>query len=266
MNSTSKNTGNRKILCVKCGGRAASEGPALNSLVDELSGLSKEYAIVFIHGGGEAVSSLSRRLGLEPVFKDGIRQTSPPEMEAVDMVLGGKVNTFLVRRFAAAGAKPVGLTGCDSGTFTGTAAAPESRTGRITEADPGLILDLLERGYIPIVASTSMDRTGEPLNINADEAALEIACRLKAWTLLFLSDIPGILKDGAPLSVITPSRADKEIAEGVITGGMIPKVTSSCSALAGGVGRVIIGRYLNKGDLKPLLDGKLGTALVPDSE
>jgi len=251
-----------KLICIKCGGKAATENATLSGLIREIAQISTASRVLFVHGGGEAVNIISRKFGLQPVFKDGIRQTSKEEMEVVDMVLGGSLNTNLVRRFAAAGVKAVGLTGCDGASFTARAISPESRTGAIVKTDPVLIHNLLSQGMIPVVASTSMNETGEALNINADEAALEIAVSLKADILLFLSDIPGILKEETVIRKLSSIEIAGEIQAGVITGGMIPKVISSKNALERGVGKVIIGRYLEEGDLGLLLKGEKGTALV----
>ncbi len=254
---------NNDIICVKCGGRAAEEEKSLTLLSAETAALSKRTPVIFVHGGGAAVSALSRTLGLEPVFRDGIRLTSPEEMDVVDMVLGGKMNTALVRKLCAAGTRAVGITGCDAATFTGRPISPGSQTGKITVCDPGLIRSLIDTGYLPVMASTSMTADGTALNINADEAALAVSAAVGASVLLFLSDIPGILKGGEVIRVLKASDAEKEIASGVISGGMIPKVRSSRDALEKGVGKVIIGQYSEKGDLERLLSGEIGTAIVP---
>ncbi len=260
----------KEIICIKCGGKAAEDQDALAALAAEATRVSALHPVVFIHGGGAAVSALSRALGIEPLFRDGIRLTSAEEMDVVDMVLGGRMNTALVRVFARAGARAVGLTGCDAATFTGlpislddSPGRKQTHTGRITACDPSLIHGLLDAGFLPILASTSMTTEGFPLNINADEAALAVASALGAAALLFLSDIPGILKNGEVLRVLRASAAEGEIEAGVISGGMIPKVRSSREALAKGMGKVIIGRYDGTGDIGRLLDGSIGTAIVP---
>jgi acetylglutamate kinase len=260
----------KEIICIKCGGKAAEDQDALAALAAEATRVSALHPVVFIHGGGAAVSALSRALGIEPLFRDGIRLTSAEEMDVVDMVLGGRMNTALVRVFARAGARAVGLTGCDAATFTGlpislddSPGRKQTHTGRITACDPSLIHGLLDAGFLPILASTSMTTEGFPLNINADEAALAVASALGAAALLFLSDIPGILKKrGGPagparIGCRGGNRGRRDI------GGMIPKVRSSREALAKGVGKVIIGRYDGTGDIGRLLDGSIGTAIVP---
>ena len=261
-----------KIL-IKIGGRAASAETALLDLVREMISLRGEYDFILVHGGGAEVSRVTKIFGLEPVFKDGIRMTSEAEMEIVDMVLAGKMNKGLVRLFQRNGMKAVGLSGSDGGLFTGKSLGsvssggqdPESRrgnrTGKIDRVNPEILGLLTAAGYLPVLASTSMDEEGAGLNINADEAALAVAQAMKADGLVFLSDIPGILKDGEVLKSLEEKQALKEIEAGVISGGMIPKVKSSLEALHGGVRSVIIGEFLAFGDLALLLGRKRGTTI-----
>ena len=249
-------------IIVKIGGRAATDS-ALKDLAGDIKGLKDKFRFLLVHGGGAEVSRVSRVFGLEPVFKDGVRQTSPAEMDIVDMVLAGKMNKALVRMFMESGVPAVGLSGSDGGFFTGESIDPaaDNRTGRITKVDPTAALLLAGAGYIPVIASTSMDLGGRALNINADEAAFEIARAIKAGVLVYLSDISGILKDGKTIARINAGEAEKEIAAGVITGGMIPKVRSALEALKSGVGSVVIGEFTRKGDLDRLFRYETGTTI-----
>ncbi|MCL1817571.1 MAG: acetylglutamate kinase, partial [Spirochaetaceae bacterium] len=183
-------------------------------------------------------------------------------MDIVEMVLAGKTNKALVRILSRR-LPAVGLAGCDGGFFTAASIDPaaESRTGRVTRVDPRVAFALLGAGYVPVVASTSMDESGGALNINADEVALEIARETGAGALVYVSDIPGILKEGRLIARINAAEAEKEIAAGVITGGMIPKVRSSLRAIQSGVGAVVIGEFRQKGDLARLLNHEAGTTL-----
>ncbi|MCF7928476.1 MAG: acetylglutamate kinase [Spirochaetales bacterium] len=247
--------------------RSAGSGPGSGpgSGTDAGSG----PGVVLFHGGGAEVSRLSGLLGQEPVFKDGIRMTSSEEMDTVDMVLRGKMNAYIVRRCAAAGLNAVGLSGIDGSLFTGASIDPsgESRTGRVVSAKPDLLAGLLEKGYLPVVSSVSRDSQFKPLNINADEAALHTAMALKADILIFLSDIPGILDENKEvIRRLTPSRAETEITAGIIQGGMIPKVRSSISALAGGVSEVVVGSYTKSGDLASLLEGTSGSSIIKEDD
>jgi acetylglutamate kinase len=271
----------KPLALVKIGGRAA-ETETLTHLAQEMRDLKNEFLFILVHGGGAEVSRVSEIFGYAPAFVDGVRITSGPEMAVVDMVLSGKINKDITRIFRGRGLNALGLSGSDGGLFTGRALNPATHTGKITAVNPELILLLLGSGYLPVLCSTSMEETENPevdlapgippspapglapraLNINADEAALAVAESLKAEYLIFISDIPGILKGKEVLSALNGSAAEAEIASGVISGGMIPKVRSSIRALEAGVGTVIIGEYADSDGLAALLKGSLGTRII----
>ncbi len=249
---------------MKIGGKAAENSESLGALADELLFLSREQKLVLVHGGGAEVTAVSRKLGFEAVFRNGVRQTSPGEMDIVDMVLAGKVNSQLVRLLRTRGLDAVGLTGADGGTFTGEPVdgrGSVTRTGEITRVDTRLLDTLLAAGWLPVLSSTSMDSDGNGLNINADTAAFQVAARLHAAALVFLSDIRGVLSDGSVLQALSAEEAKVLIAQGVIEGGMVPKITASFDAMTRGVNKVIIGQYESPGSLARLLEGKEGTRL-----
>jgi acetylglutamate kinase len=251
-------------ILVKIGGKAAEDEQSLVSLCDEMLELGKDNRLLLVHGGGAEVSAFSRRLGIEPVFQQGIRQTSAEEMDLVDMVLAGRVNKHLVRLLRTRGIEAVGLSGSDGGIFTGTAMGgdPErTRSGEVDSVDPRLLEVLLSTGFLPVLCSTSMDAQGNGLNINADTVAFELAIQLTADALVFFSDIPGVLSDGSVIQTLTAAEARSLIERGVIAGGMVPKVSASLEALDQGVRKVIIGKYEGPGSLARMLDGKQGTRL-----
>jgi len=249
---------------VKIGGVVATDANLLSALLAEFFQLRKT-PLVLVHGGGKEVTAVGERFGLQAEFRDGIRLTSPAEMEVVDMVLGGKINIDLVRRARAVGLDAVGLGGQDGGLFTGVvrtfADQTDSRTGQVTQAQTRLLDVLLAVGFFPIVHSTSMDASGRGLNINADEAAQELAIAAKAEALVYISDIAGVLKQGKVLSKLDGPTLEAEIAAGVIGGGMVPKVRSARQAVEAGVGKVVIGGYQAPGDLQKLLAGLSGTTI-----
>lgn len=254
----------KKIIILKIGGRSA--GPEiLSRLAGDMKSLEREFQFVLVHGGGAEVTDLSARLGITSRFKDGIRMTGKEEMDVVDMVLSGKMNKQIVRIFGSC-LKSVGLTGSDGKSFLGESIegpSPEAtRTGRVTEVNRELLVLLMENGFTPVVASTSMDGHGRSLNINADEAALHLACSLKAFRLIYISDIPGILKHGSVLSTIDRVQAEAEIKGGVISGGMIPKVRSSLEAIEQGVAGIVIGPYDDETSLADLIEGNAGTSIL----
>lgn len=244
---------------IKIGGELAGSEPQLRDLAADLAA---DRGWVLVHGGGAEVSQLARRFGVEPRFKDGVRQTSPEEMDYVDMALSGQINKRLVRVFQAAGLDAVGLSGSDGRIFTGTPVAEGSRTGEVTRVEPALLRTLLEEGYFPVLCSTSMGADGLGLNINADSAALAVAGALRARTLVFLSDIPGVLKAGRVIERLSGEQALAEIAAGTITGGMVAKVRACLGALEDGVEAIVIGEYTGRGSIAALRDGSRGTRIA----
>jgi len=253
------------MIIVKIGGVVATDPALLKGLLADLASL-KDQGPVLVHGGGKEVTAVGEIFGLKAEFREGVRLTTPAEMDVVDMVLGGKINIDLVRRARAAGLNAVGLGGQDGGLFTGEArsfaGSDANRTGKITAADPKLLAVLAAAGYVPVVNSTSCDAAGQGLNINADEAAQELAVAAKAAALVYVSDIAGVLKDGAVIPRLDEAALEAEIASGVIGGGMVPKVRNARAAVAAGVGKVIIGGYRNPGDLPKLLSGVSGTTIL----
>jgi len=251
-------------LLIKIGGRAAEREESLDALASEMASLSRENNLILVHGGGAEVTALARKLGMEPIFKDGVRQTSAEEMDVVDMVLAGRINKRLVRMLRVRGLNAVGLSGSDGGIFTAAAlgeGAADTRTGDVTAIDPRLLDLLLGGGYLPVLCSTSTDAKGRGLNINADTVAFRLAAHLSAAALVFFSDIPGILCDGSVMQALSAKEAADLISRGVISGGMVPKVMASLDALEHGVQKVIIGEYSGAGSLARLLEGKQGTRL-----
>jgi acetylglutamate kinase len=248
-------------VLVKIGGKAAEREEDLAALCDEMHVMAAAHRFVVVHGGGAEVSAVSRRLGIEPVIRDGVRQTSAEEMGIVDMVLRGRVNSSLVRLLGSRGVAAVGLGGSDGGTFTGEPLDAGTRTGEVRRVDGRLLSLLLEAGYLPVLCSTSMDSAGQGLNINADAVAFSLAAHLGASALVFLSDIPGIMSQGSVVQSLTPAEARNLIGSGVISGGMLPKVSASLDAIDRGVGKVIIGQYEGAGSLARLIAGRQGTRL-----
>jgi len=256
---------NLPVVCIKIGGRVATDEKTLAVFIQELKGLRDDHNFVLVHGGGAEISRISAVFNIVPVFSNGVRVTRSEEMDIVDMVLAGKVNKQLVRQLYAGGVKAVGLSGVDGPTVIGEAIAPDTQTGRPKRAAPELLSNLLNGRLVPVVAPVSMDENGAPLNINADDVTLAIAAALPAAWLVFISDIPGILKNEKVIAGISPAETEKEITAGVITGGMIPKVRASAGALEDGVKYVVIGGYERKGDLQSLLDGRSGTTIRRNS-
>lgn len=250
---------------IKIGGVVAEDRATTAVLLREIAALSTPAVIV--HGGGKAVNRFSERLGLTPRFVDGVRTTSPEEMEIVDMVLAGRVNTELVRTATREGVQAVGLTGADrallEGDLVGDAAT--NRTATVRSVHPAAITEAISGNTIPIVATVGIGTDGEAVNINADEAARAIALALskeQKVVLCYVSDTPGVLDHrGSVIPRIDVADTEKFISGGIVTGGMAAKIRSSAAAVRGGIERVIIGGYRGTGDLEGLLRAVTGTTI-----
>lgn len=255
-------------ILIKIGGKPAESEALLQNIATEIKHLQdkKSCRFIFVHGGGTSVSAIQKQYGIEPVFIDGKRKTSAAEMDLVDMGLAGKVNKSLVRKFHQSGLRAVGLCGSDGSTFLSKDALiqddGENRTGSINHVDTSLIELIMKAGYFPVISSVSSDSAGRGMNINADEAALALAKALKADSLIFISDIPGILINTMVRSQLNEAEIEKYIAEGNIQGGMIPKARTSLTALRSGVRQIQITNYENPGDLSLIMQGKKGSSIV----
>jgi acetylglutamate kinase len=218
-------------LVIKLGGSTLEhQRDALEDIV-WLHGLGARP--VLVHGGGAEINEWLGRLGIAPRFERGLRVTDCATLDVVRMVLVGKVNPELVCLIGQLGGRAVGLSGLDGRLLRAQQVAPElGYVGTVTAVDPGPIEALSNAGYIPVVAPLALGENGAIFNINADDAAADLARGLSATKLLYLSDIPGILdRDGALLSVLTDQQVRELIADGTIRGGMIPKAEACLRAL-----------------------------------
>lgn len=258
----------KPTILIKTGGKVAVNGPELTSLINEIKSLKESYNFALVHGGGAEVTMESKVHGLEASFIDGVRMTTKDEMDIVDGILAGRVNKRLVRNFEFHGVPAVGLSGNDGQIFIGESidSKRSNRTGKVTKTDPNLLNSLFSSGFTPVISSVSMDSRGEGLNINADEAALAVSKSLMAEKVIFISDIPGILKEDKVLKVMTPELIKKEIKSGVISGGMIPKVNTSVDAIESGVKGVVISNYTQSGDLLKLIKDEKGSIITLNKE
>lgn len=245
-------------VVLKVGGRVIEEEAAFTALAHDLTVAAVERLVV-VHGGGAAVSRLSRRMGVAPRFVDGVRQTGAEEIDIVDMVLAGAVNTAFVRRVRRL--RPVGITGNDGNLVTAARTGPRSHTGTVVSVDPAIIIALWAAGFTPIVASVAQDESGTALNVNADQIADAIARALRADLLCYLSDVDGVLVDGEPIRCLSTDDVEHRIADGTVHGGMAAKLRSARDAIAAGVTRVTIGRVRAAGDVVDLLHHRRGTRI-----
>ncbi len=222
-----------KMIVVKLGG--STLGSEDTTLEDIAVLRSLGVRPILVHGGGAEISEWVRRAGHEPRFINGLRVTDEVTMEIVAMVLGGKINKQLVAGLAAYGCPAVGLSGLDGPILRARIKNPDlGLVGEVESVDLRPVLGLVEAGYVPVIAPLALGPHNQALNLNADTAAAEIAAAARAAKLVFLTDVPGVKgADGQLLSTLTPTEVDRLIADGVIKGGMIPKVEACLVGLRG---------------------------------
>ena len=237
---------NQKIVVIKYGGNAMLSEELKRAVMGDLLLLTLVgVKVVLVHGGGPEISDLLKRLGKRSEFLDGLRVTDKETAEVVQMVLAGKINKSLVGLIQSMGGKAIGLCGMDGHLLLAKQLDDvHGYVGEITQVNTQPILDVLEKGYIPVVSTVGCDREGNAYNINADTAAARIAAALGAESLISMTDIRGILRDPGDDSTLIPkvhvSDAPQLTREGVISGGMIPKVECCIEAIRRGVKKVFI--------------------------
>ena len=259
-----------KTIVVKYGGSAMSDESLRASFAIDVV-LLKYIGVrpVIVHGGGPQIGATLERLGKPSTFVDGLRVTDDETMEVVEMVLGGKVNREIVALIQQGGGSAVGMTGSDGDMIRVTRHLENDRdlgrVGRVVAVNPDAISAVADAGYVPVIAPIGVDDAGVTHNVNADEAAGAVAAALTAEKLILLTDVEGV-RDGAGerLSQLSVEQARKQIAEGVIRDGMIPKVNCCIEALERGVGRthIVDGRVLHAVLLEIFTDGGVGTLLT----
>lgn len=263
-----------KIVVIKYGGSAMQSEKLKNSVVRDVILLHLiGVKVVLVHGGGPEITELLTRLGKETKFVGGLRVTDRETVEAAQMVLAGKVNKSLVNLIECSGGRAVGLCGMDGHMVSAVQKDPAlGYVGRITAVDPTPVLDLLEKGYIPVVSTLGCDDAGNVYNVNADTAAAKLAATLRAESLISLTDTAGILRDkddpATLISRVTVAETEQLIADGVIAGGMLPKVECCTDAIRGGVRRVFIidGRVPHSILIETLTDEGIGTMFEGEGE
>ncbi len=262
-----------KVVVVKYGGNAMIDETLKQQVMEDIALLWLiGVKVVLIHGGGPEISDMMKKLGKEPVFVDGLRVTDKETVDIVQMVLAGKVNKSLVTLLQTKGGHAVGLSGMDGGIIE--AKVKDERlgyVGEITKVRSQPITDLLEKNYIPVISTVASDRNGNTYNINGDTAAAYIAGALNTECLIMMTDVAGILRDkDDPASLIpriSVSDAKKLYADGVISGGMIPKVNCCIDAITAGVKNVTImdGRIPHAILMELLTDEGAGTMVMGEN-
>ncbi len=235
-----------KIVVVKYGGNAMINEQLKQQVMEDIVLLWLiGIRVVLVHGGGPEINDMMTRLGKEPVFVDGLRVTDQETVDIVQMVLAGKINKTLVNLLEMKGGQALGISGMDGRLIE--AKIRDERlgfVGDITKIHVRPVMDLLDRGYIPVISTIGCDRQGHAYNINGDTAAAHIAGALQAQRLILMTDIDGILRNREDPSSLIPeltlSEAKELCSSGVISGGMIPKVNCCIEAIQSGVKNVVI--------------------------
>lgn len=261
-----------KTLVIKYGGSAMTDAELKKSVIRDVVLLqSVGMRPILVHGGGPEVSAAMEKAGKQPVFVNGLRVTDAETMEIAEMVLSGTTNKGIVSTINSFGAKAVGLSGKDANLIVADRLESEADlgfVGQVKQINPGILLDLLDGGYIPVVSSVAIGPDCESLNLNADHAAGEIAVAVGASKLMLITDVPGIYGDindkSSLISELRSEDAKAMIARGQISKGMIPKVEACITALAGGVERthIIDGTVPHSLLMEVFTDTGIGTMIV----
>lgn len=267
---------NRKIIVVKYGGSAMVDEELKKHVIQDVTLLKLVgFKPIIVHGGGKEISKWVGKVGMEPVFVNGLRKTDEATMEIAEMVLN-KVNKSLVTLVQELGVNAVGISGKDGGLLKVEKKYSNGEdigyVGEITEVNPQILYDLLEKDFLPIICPVGMDAEYNSYNINADDAACAIAKAINAEKLAFLTDIEGVYKDpkdpSTLISELNVSDGKKLMEEGYIGGGMLPKIQNCIDAIENGVSRVHIldGRIPHCLLLEIFTNKGIGTAIKNDIE
>ena len=267
---------NRKIVVVKYGGSAMSNEELQKNVIKDVVLLKLVgFKPIIVHGGGKEISKWVEKVGMEPRFVNGLRVTDADTMEIAEMVLN-KVNKRLVTMVEELGVQAVGVSGKDGGLLKVEKKLSGGEdigfVGNITDVNPKVLYDLLEKDFLPIVAPIGLDDKYQTYNINADDAACAIAKAVGAEKLAFLTDIEGLYRDfndkSSFISRLSATEAQELIDSGMIGGGMLPKLGNCTDAIKAGVNRVHIldGRIPHSLLLEVFTNKGVGTAIVADHE
>lgn len=237
-----------KVVVVKYGGSAMNDETLKQDVMRDVVLLSLiGIKVVLVHGGGPEINDMLKRLGIEPKFINGLRYTDQQTMDIVQMVLSGKVNKDLVSLLGECGGKAIGMCGMDGMMMRAEKIQSDvdlGLVGEIVDVDTEPIVNALDQGYIPVIATIGVGENSQAYNINADTAAAKIAAKLGAENLILMTDTRGLLRDkddeDTLIPVVNVSEVPMLIKQGIIKGGMIPKVDCCVEAVRRGVGRSFI--------------------------
>ena len=258
-----------KVIVVKYGGNAMINEELKNAVMGDLVLLNTiGIKVVLVHGGGPEISGMLKKIGKESQFVNGLRVTDAETADIVLQVLSGKINKTLVNHLQNSGGKAVGLSGMDGHLIEAEIKDPAlGFVGEITDINIEPVTDLLDKGYIPVISTVGCDKEGNVYNINADTAAARISSALGAEALFLMTDIVGLLRDkddeSTLISSVCVSEAPQLMREGIISGGMIPKIECCVEAIRQGVNKVFIldGRVPHSLLIETLTNEGIGTML-----
>ncbi len=261
-----------KIVVVKYGGNAMTNEALKDAVMSDIVLLSLVgVKVVLVHGGGPEINDMLKRVGIESKFINGLRYTDEATVDIVKMVLSGKVNKELVSHLIEHGGKALGLCGIDGGMITAHKMEGEvdlGFVGEIVDVNTTPIIDALDKGYVPVIATVACDEEAQTYNINADTAAARIAAELGAENLVLMTDIVGLLEDKDDDSTLIPTVQVSEVPfmkkQGIISGGMIPKIDCCVEAVRRGVHKtcIIDGRVPHSILIELLTNEGIGTQFI----
>ncbi len=259
-----------KIIVIKYGGNAMLSEELKNDVIEDIVLLTAiGIKVVMVHGGGPEINEMLRKVGIVSRFVDGLRYTDIDTMNIVQMILAGQINKNLVSMISTIGGKAVGISGMDAGLIQVRKRDGDfGYVGDIVEIKEGVILDLLNTGYIPVVAGLGEDGQGQSYNINADTVAAAIAAKLNAENMVLISNVPGVLRDPADEKSLIPvmklSEVKDLIEDKVLTGGMLPKIECLCDCVKSGVKKAVLidGRIPHSLLIEILSDEGIGTMVI----
>lgn len=262
---------NDKVVVVKYGGNAMTNETLKQAVMQDIVLLSLVgIKVVLVHGGGPEINAMLKKINKQSEFVNGLRYTDEETIDIVQMVLAGKVNKDLVQLLQRAGGKAMGLCGLDGDLIKAKQLNPDlGFVGDITEIDPDSINTALNNGYIPVVSTVASGKNGEVFNINADTAAARVAAEMGAANLILLTDIKGLLEDkdddSTLIRVVGVSEVPYLKNQGIISGGMIPKIDCCVEAVRRGVKKtnIIDGRIPHSILIELLTDIGAGTMIIP---
>ena len=234
----------KAMRILKIGGNEQSDPDFMNGLAKAIAQLTEQEAVVVVHGGGKAMVNLFDRLNIKTHKVDGLRVTNAETVWVAEMVLSGQSNKLLVRTLLQAGVNALGISGVDGGLIDAKKRLHPSAdlgfVGEVVGVKTEVIEKLVGQGFVPVVSPISADSHGQPYNINADDAATAIAAALKADSLDFISNVPGVLQNGKLVKALSRKETEQLIEDEIITDGMIPKVRAATAAVQQGVVRARI--------------------------